>query len=517
MSRIACGVWHSVALKSDGSLVSWGRDTYGQVSGTPSGNDFVSVCGGDSHSLALKSDGSLISWGSGSFGQVTNTPTSNDFAGVSCGNNHSLALKTDGSITGWGDNNKGQISNIPSGNDFEEISSGASHGLALKSDGSLVSWGNNDYGQVNDTPSGNDFIAIGAGDHHSVALKSDGSLVAWGRDLYGQVSGTPSGNDFVDIKVGYYHSVALKSDGSLIAWGYDANNEVTDTPTGNDFVTVACGPFHSLALKLDGSIVAWGNDTYNQVSGTPTGNDFIEIMSKYLLRNNLTNQVYTITNGSLDGVGGAISPQHFLQSWWDDDAFTDLSLITQDILDQMQDDEIQICEYDASAPANKNITIGYIPHPQLVLPSGNIDISSITNIDSFSLTANTSGSADLKIIISIDEGVTYKTFNGSIWETVDHTDLSLVKTNGMTVSEFNALTSTQIMDLVGAPDKIKFGYYMELTDPGETCETDELSLQVDMNGEWEKAEHMVDYNYAYLNSTTLQIELFSNGDFKINY
>ena len=32
---IAAGSFHSLALKADGSIVSWGRDNYGQVSDTP--------------------------------------------------------------------------------------------------------------------------------------------------------------------------------------------------------------------------------------------------------------------------------------------------------------------------------------------------------------------------------------------------------------------------------------------------------------------------------------------------
>ncbi|MDP6129788.1 MAG: hypothetical protein QGH77_09295, partial [Planctomycetota bacterium] len=57
-----------------GPIVSWGRDSDGQVSNTPPGNDFVSIAGGGNHSLALKTDGSIVSWGRDSSGQVSNTP-----------------------------------------------------------------------------------------------------------------------------------------------------------------------------------------------------------------------------------------------------------------------------------------------------------------------------------------------------------------------------------------------------------------------------------------------------------
>ncbi|MBP61898.1 MAG: hypothetical protein CMJ62_10290, partial [Planctomycetaceae bacterium] len=50
---IAAGGWHSLALTSDGSIVSWGDDFGGQVSDTPTGNGFTAIAAGGYHSLAL--------------------------------------------------------------------------------------------------------------------------------------------------------------------------------------------------------------------------------------------------------------------------------------------------------------------------------------------------------------------------------------------------------------------------------------------------------------------------------
>ncbi|MDG1405484.1 MAG: RCC1 domain-containing protein, partial [Planctomycetota bacterium] len=74
-------------------LVSWGRNSIGQVSDTPTTNGFAQVAGGYSYSVALKADGTLVSWGNDSFGQVSNTPTTNDFTQVSAGLSNSVALK----------------------------------------------------------------------------------------------------------------------------------------------------------------------------------------------------------------------------------------------------------------------------------------------------------------------------------------------------------------------------------------------------------------------------------------
>ncbi len=52
---IAAGYDHSLALRSDGSIVGWGDDDNGQAS-PPSGNDFVAIAAGGGHSLALREE-----------------------------------------------------------------------------------------------------------------------------------------------------------------------------------------------------------------------------------------------------------------------------------------------------------------------------------------------------------------------------------------------------------------------------------------------------------------------------
>ncbi len=259
-----------------GSVVAWGYDRYGQVSGAPTGTGFTAVAAGALHSVAVRADGSLASWGWDSQGQVSATPTETGFTAVDAGIYHSVALRTDGSLVSWGWDHAGQISGTPTGTGFTAVAAGSEHNVALRADGSLVSWGNNRDGKVSGTPAGTGFTAVAAGSAGSVAVRADGSLVSWGSNSWGQVSGTPAGTGFTAVAAGNSHSVALRVDGSLVTWGEDSQGQVSTTPAGTGFTAVAAGVgLHNLALRADGSLVAWGgNDSQGQVSTTPTGTGF---------------------------------------------------------------------------------------------------------------------------------------------------------------------------------------------------------------------------------------------------
>ena len=90
VTAIAAGTFHSLALKSDGTVIAWGINSYGQTNCPPGLTNVVSVAAGYSHSLALKADGTITTWGTGANANVP--PSVHPAICVSVWRNHSLAL-----------------------------------------------------------------------------------------------------------------------------------------------------------------------------------------------------------------------------------------------------------------------------------------------------------------------------------------------------------------------------------------------------------------------------------------
>ena len=385
--QIAAGASYGVALKSNGTIWSWGLNDSGQLGNgmqadsslpvpatIPTGSAFTMVSAGRSHTVALRNDGTVYTWGENTYGQLGYTTTKDTFTqfpkpqltpakvtatiitgvvAVAAGDSHTVVVKSDGTVWAWGLNYYGQLGNGTTTNSVTPVqvigpsaanpaiavSAGTNHAIALMKDGTILAWGDNSSGQLGDgtttqrlTPvavSGLPSVAttpavsVAVGRAHSVVLLQDGSVWGWGDNSAGQLGdGTLRANSLVPtratltgtataISAGSNNTMAIVGGTPVSVWSWGENG---DGQLGNDtrtkslspvqvqgitaagsVVMVATGTAFSMALKADGSVWAWGNNLNGQF-----GNGTKSLSS-------LPVQVNSITDATAIGAGDAHS------------------------------------------------------------------------------------------------------------------------------------------------------------------------------------------------------------------
>ena len=254
VKAIACGFYHNLALKSDGTVASWG----GSVAAVPAGlSSVTAIAAGTTHSMALRADGSVVLWGDNSFGQATPLPGLSGVIKIAAGARHNMALRFDGTVVAWGDDSNGQT-NVPSNlNNVVAISAAGSQCLAQRADGTLAAWGSGAFGQTNIPAGLSDVAAIAAGQVFHLALRSDGSVVAWGTYADSLTTFLAGRSNIIAMAAGFDTALFLQTDGSVLGW---SNFTQMILPPGLTNVTaIAAGVNHNLALANEGpiEILAW--------------------------------------------------------------------------------------------------------------------------------------------------------------------------------------------------------------------------------------------------------------------
>jgi len=342
-SKIAAGGDHTVTLKEGGTVWTWGRNSSGQLGiGT---SDFyihnlpvqvqgivgvISVAAGYSHTVTLKEDGTVWTWGGNNSGQLgdgtTETRTApvqvtglSDVIAIDAREHQTVALKSNGTVWQWGSNviTPSQVSGLTG---IIAIAAGGTHTVTLKADGTVWTWGNNNSGQLGDgttisraipvqvkdpnsfTGLFTEVTAIAAGSSHTVVLKLDGTVWTWGSNTSGQLGDGTTSNSTIPVQVrgqeagpmwlteatavaaGRYYTIARKGDGTVWTWGgneygqlgigtADYNYHVlpvqVKNPSGSDGLTgvvaIAAGDSHAICLKEDNSLLNWGANSYGML------------------------------------------------------------------------------------------------------------------------------------------------------------------------------------------------------------------------------------------------------------
>jgi alpha-tubulin suppressor-like RCC1 family protein len=268
----------------------------------------ISIWGGARESIALKSDGTVWTWG------LNNC--SNGFGNGACGklgDGTQLTRTVPVRVHGPGD--------IGYLNSVKAIMGGEHANYALKTDGTLWAWGGNFVGQLGDgtytnslTPvqvSGlNSVKSLGGRGYHNLAVKEDGTVWAWGWNSQGQLGHDTSGSpcppplagacsnapvqvigvtDPLTVTGGGFFSLALMPDHTLMAWGANESGELADgsytahqipvhvSSVLSNVVQVSAGWKHAVALTADGHVWTWGDNLYGEIGNGITSTTGVNV------------------------------------------------------------------------------------------------------------------------------------------------------------------------------------------------------------------------------------------------
>jgi alpha-tubulin suppressor-like RCC1 family protein len=290
---ISTGMYHSVALRDDGTVVGFGDNYFGKAIGSTNEYPYrgsaqvriggrilgnvISVAADQDFSLALKANGTVVTWGENHIpANLTN------IAAIAAEEGCSWALKRNGTVVGWrsqqSDPAYGPLMTVEGLSNVIAIAVGPggyhTRGIALRSDGTVANWGGeSDYKDATPPVGLSNVVAIAAGDDHTLALTRDGTVTGWGFNNVGQATGSPTTNapyisagqvkfgdevlsNVVSIAANRGYSLALKKDGTVVSWGRMVNDLYPATvPAGlSNVVAIAAGESFCLAITTNSTV-----------------------------------------------------------------------------------------------------------------------------------------------------------------------------------------------------------------------------------------------------------------------
>lgn len=161
---------HLLVLKADSTVVDWGNSNFGLNAPPPAAVDIVSVAAATFAGLALRADGTLVTWG-----QTNTLPAAaTNIVAIAAGDTDYAALRADGSVLVWG------ISAPPATYGFTNLLDvacafndfGTPGVLGLKQNGTVVLYGGTKA--------------------PGIATNHNGAITAGGQDALVAVAGGPS-------------------------------------------------------------------------------------------------------------------------------------------------------------------------------------------------------------------------------------------------------------------------------------------------------------------------------------
>jgi hypothetical protein len=261
------------------------------------------IAAGDDFSMALKSDGTVWTWGHNDYGTLGNGGKEDttqpalvrglpEITVIAAAGRHALALDSTGHVWTWGDvpNRSPELKPRQQDDlaDIIAIAAGDNHGIALDKSGAVWLWGDYGFLELNGPlrhPLITDTVTIAGAYQLTVGLKKDGTVWTIGYGAAGQLGhGTvenfsskpvivPGLAGVKQISARYMNVMALKGDDTVWGWGSNhfrqlGNPAFSDDPGKKpvraaglkNAVAVASGKSHSVAVAADGQVWNWGEN-----------------------------------------------------------------------------------------------------------------------------------------------------------------------------------------------------------------------------------------------------------------
>lgn len=311
VTDIYAGNYYVFALTSEKRIFSWGQNNYGQLGNGTTQNKYlpqdvtsyfgiyepesvIDISLAVEFGLMLTSEGRLMAWGYNTYGQLGDGMTQNKYLPIDVTANLSLGV----------------------GEKITKISAGGWHSLVYTTENRMFAWGRNDYGQLGDssfvqktlpTDITSNLVLLPAETISQVesryltsyTITSEGRILTWGGNPSGQIGdgtlvnknipteitgnfGLEVGDEIIDLDLADQAPIAYSLSGRIFSWGNNFYGSLGDGTTSNKSLPneitsnfnfyvgetierVVCGSSHCSLLTSEGRLYIWGNGANYQL------------------------------------------------------------------------------------------------------------------------------------------------------------------------------------------------------------------------------------------------------------
>jgi alpha-tubulin suppressor-like RCC1 family protein len=234
---------HSCALLKNATLYCWGQNAEGQLGQddpgvspddptqadgllpvSVGGAEWIDVATGDGHTCAVRLDGALFCWGRNSSHQLgpdsriqirapIQVDTALDWLDVDAGQQHTFAVKRDGTVYAWGENvARASDEGFPLGIDVDELDEPTL--VELERGGTAV---------------------VSTSVFHTCSVSDGGELDCWGRNAEGQLGTgdielrrepTPIATGIATVSTSWFTTCVINVEGAVLCTGKNGQGEL---------------------------------------------------------------------------------------------------------------------------------------------------------------------------------------------------------------------------------------------------------------------------------------------------